>query len=654
MLKNLSIRLRLVVMMMVSLTLVLTTVTVITINFFKQEVQTIFAGETEEKIEYLNSFLDGHLATPFALVENTAAEISVARTPEQIAQVENELVLAARSINGILGLHAAYKGDKNLYSSENLLLEADYDANTREWYVDAMANPDKVLVTDPYVDAISGALIVGVSKAMSNGQGVVTLDLDLTFLEELFSSIKIGEQGYTFVIDNFGNVLYHPKYEQNKSLTEDSIFEPFMANTYVEVERDGEALFMNRYYNEKMNWQIGSLYTEEEIDNVYKGMVVPIIVMNVICILALLIIFYIVISRSLKPIATVTNFAQQVAQGNLKERVTVASNDEVGQLSTSFNEMTDGLVTMINHVDGTATQLNSFSHELSASVEENVQSIHQVVDNIQTVANQTRDQLTSADKVHQAVSDMSDGLNIIFENMHQVKESSHTAEKETTNGVEVMSHVMQQMQQIEQSANLTATNFKELMSVANEIDTFSKVISDIADQTNLLALNASIEAARAGEHGKGFAVVADEVRKLAEQTNHSASEIQTLVQSIQKTGLTANKSIEDSGVAVEQGTMQIRSASDMFNMIHDVMAELANKIETAEKAIDTLQSSKDVAIASVEEITEATRLVNSNVDQVAATTEEQNASMEQIAVATEALANQARELQQSIQRFETK
>ena len=126
------------------------------------------------------------------------------------------------------------------------------------------------------------------------------------------------------------------------------------------------------------------------------------------------------------------------------------------------------------------------------------------------------------------------------------------------------------------------------------------------------------------------------------------------MQAIQKTGIVANDSIEDSTTAVTEGTHKIRTANEMFTLIHNVMAELTVKVGAAEQAIDMLQQRKDIALTSVHEITQATRFVSSNVDQVAATTEEQNASMEQIAVATESLANQARELQASINRFEIK
>src|SRR5690606_27627340 len=109
-----------------------------------------------------------------------------------------------------------------------------------------------------------------------------------------------------------------------------------------------------------------------------------------------------------------------------------------------------------------------------------------------------------------------------------------TTTKQATAGSHHIQQANQHMQEIHQSTNTTNSLIQTLAKQSKEIESFSKVITQITEQTNLLALNASIEAARAGEHGLGFAVVANEVRNLADESKKASDKIVQLTNEIQR------------------------------------------------------------------------------------------------------------------------
>jgi twitching motility protein PilJ len=329
---------------------------------------------------------------------------------------------------------------------------------------------------------------------------------------------------------------------------------------------------------------------------------------------------------------------EQVAQGNMGARATVYSQDELGQLSSSFNYMLQSVVTsnseaqrkaremeqakdelqrqvirLLDDVEGAARGDLTVKAEVTADVlgavadsfNLTIDSLRQIVQQVQVAAVQVNQSSTeseafarrlSSDALSQAeelavtvnsVQMMTASIKRVAESARESEEVARTASSTALKGGEAVERTVAGIQEIRETVAESTRKVKRLAESSQQISQIVSVISQIASRTNLLALNASIEAARAGESGKGFAIVADEVRQLADRSAKALKEIEQIVHQIQsETGSVM--------AAMEQGTQQVIQGTKLAEQAKrslDDIIQVSNRIDALVRSItsDTIE-----------------------------------------------------------------
>ncbi|RXZ77405.1 methyl-accepting chemotaxis protein [Paenibacillaceae bacterium] len=368
-------------------------------------------------------------------------------------------------------------------------------------------------------------------------------------------------------------------------------------------------------------------------------------------IIPLVLIFFVIriliIARLKKLIAAIT----KIADGDLREQIENHSQDELGQLTATFNRMADKLNYFIQSVSKRSLLVAGTSDQLRATTEQNSQASREMTEAVQEISEGAAAQLSQIQLASNAIWEIKETLTHTSSRNEQAAESSKQASELAQAGETVVTETIETIKRLDETVNDSADAAKMLESQSKKIVEAIELISYISQQTNLLALNASIEAAQAGEHGRGFAVVANEVRKLAEDSNRSAQRISELIGENHRLLSIMIKKMAFGTLVVKDGVQKANEAGRSFGKIQDSVQKVAREILEITSAIEQMTDSTSHSLERMESVLSIAKMTAEKSEMVTAGVQETHASMEGIAASTHHLSKAAEELENKISVF---
>ena len=394
----------------------------------------------------------------------------------------------------------------------------------------------------------------GFDQAQTNAELVTTLLKDMIKLDSLHKSEYIKMQQ---VFDQY--------YAAGKT----------MAQAYITDGPSGGNKIMGNFDSaaEAMGNSIDSLISridkqnEEELNSVVqssRNITFFATASSIILVVGLLVLFNLIRFRILKPICLISEAINDIAHGDgdLTQRLTVNSKDELGELAIGFNLFTEKLQKMMRKISEASEPLDKSSHELT-----NITKISN--EGIQKQQNQTTQAAT-------AVTEMASTVQEVARSAANAAEAVQKADGSAKQARDIVNVNAGSINDLTNEINESAQIVQNLAEESLNISSVLNVIKEIAEQTNLLALNAAIEAARAGEQGRGFAVVADEVRNLASRTQVSTQEIELMTEKLQKHAKSAVKAMTSSQ---EKSAASTKRSDDVAESLSEIADEISRITE---------------------------------------------------------------------------
>lgn len=255
------------------------------------------------------------------------------------------------------------------------LVVNEYDPRIRPWYIQAVNNPDKVTISDPYMDySNSNNPLISASITIrdhnGNISGVMGLDVNLENLSNMIKNIKSAEGGYTFVFTKDGTIIAHPDNKLN--FTKINANRIYLIKDFDKLTGEGDGNFRTAINNEEVlinmftssgtGWKIATVIPISRLTGEVDEITVFMIFIT-LCILATSALLLYLVSRKItEPISELTHLMQLAENGNLNVQADIKTRDEFRKLGDNFNSM-------IRKLDSNYQELSAVSEELAASEE---------------------------------------------------------------------------------------------------------------------------------------------------------------------------------------------------------------------------------------------------------------------------------------------
>lgn len=328
-----------------------------------------------------------------------------------------------------------------------------------------------------------------------------------------------------------------------------------------------------------MNWAVLVRVPEEEAVAEANAIQSKVMMTGIVCLAFLIPLGWWVGRKGAGSLVAISSVAQQAADGDLSQRATVTSKDELGQLARAMNSMLDNISNVVGEVRQAAEHVSTASSEITQGNED--------------LSQRTSAQAGALEETSASMEEMTSTIKQNADNAKQANQLAVTAREVAEKGGAVTDKAVGAMDEINKSS-------KKIADIINVID-------EIAFQTNLLALNAAVEAARAGEQGRGFAVVASEVRNLAQRSATAAKEIKALInESVQKVG-DGSDLVNRSGQTLAEIVDSVKRVTDIIAEITAASQEQASGIDQVNKAVMQMDQGTQQNAALVEQATSASQ-----------------------------------------------
>lgn len=528
----------------------------------------------------------------------------------------------------------------------------------QSWYTE-LKEGDKKIMWLPTMQN-SGAPYFTIARSLGSMNDltstyVVMFELNASVLDTQLKGINLGENGQLQLISPEGIVVSSSESSIVGSETAWTFAKEFPADTKTDDVRtkDEEGRNVLAVYNtlNTNDWKlVGSVQTSELTKDASSILVITLIVAAIDVIFAILIGIWMV-RMIARPLGKLNLLMKEGAKGNLNVRTDHKSQDEIGQLSASFNDMMEQITGLVQQTSNTAQEVLRTATELSDASKKTAISAKEIAVATEEIANGASSLAVEAERGSDLTNNISKQMQMVVSANEEMGKSARHVESASELGTKHLSDLLDKTHQTEDMTRSMMHKVDGLKETTSSVVKVLDVLQNITKQTNILSLNATIEAARAGAAGKGFMVVADEIRQLADQSRQSIDMVSQITDRIMTEMNETVQVLLDANPLFKGQMDAVKETNDIFVSVQQQMVDFIESLDSVTHSIDELNESQNVLSEAMSNVSAVAEESSATSEEVASLSTEQQSVSSQLVNLSSQLENVSNDLKETLSRF---
>ena len=344
-------------------------------NETSDQILRLMCEEGEKNLDHYFYSIEQSVKTVSSYAEEDLAHSDTNNLSSHLDRVEDIFEKTANNTNGILTYYyridpeisATDKGfwyvnlDGNGFQKHEVTDITLYDTSDQSqlvWFTVPKATGSSVWLNPYFTDNLDVYVISYNVPVRKNGKfiGVIGIEIDYNTIIAPIKDVSLYKNGYAFINDAEGNIIYHPRMDiseytgENKAKVPDGLLSD---TTYIKYSFDGvEKQAVWRPLDNGMRLYV--TVPTREINAGWINLVNKLFAISVLLLLLFVLLTIRLSIRITRPLKKLTEATAQVDKGNYDVELNYDGNDEVGALTNTFNQLISHLKVYIKELNDLA------------------------------------------------------------------------------------------------------------------------------------------------------------------------------------------------------------------------------------------------------------------------------------------------------------